>query len=135
MADHPAINGNTPYGSIEHLATDTGMVFRLPADGTSLLTVGQDVISLEPRRSWEFSDETVRRHVAGWSQAGVMEYGAGRIAVLGDNFLVSAPAYLEAPYTEQAEDAERGAHNHQFTLNLCRWLLRQEAEPETAQGF
>jgi len=129
IADHQIINGQTPYGSIEHLATDAGTAFHLPAYGTSLITLGSDAVSLEPEKSWEFTDETPRHSVSGWSQAGIMEFGEGRVAVLGDNFLVSAPAYLEPPYIEDEKEAEFGAHNHQFTLNLYRWLSRQEIEP------
>jgi hypothetical protein len=129
MAAHPVINGQVPYGQIKHLATDTGSAFLLPAKSTSFITLGSDVISLEPEKSWVFSDETPRLSVAGWSQAGIMEIGDGRVAVLGDNFLVTAPEYLEPPFIEDETEAESGAHNHQFTLNLYRWLSRQEAQP------
>jgi Tol biopolymer transport system component len=125
VADHQIINGQTPYGSIEHLATDAGTAFHLPAYGTSLITLGSDAVSLEPEKSWEFDSETARRNVAGWSQAGIMEVGQGRVAVLGDNFLISAPAYLEPPYVENEEEAQLGAFNHQFTLNLYQWLTRR----------
>ncbi len=128
IADHPVINGQVPYGQIDHLATNTGSAFILPAKSTSLVTLGSDVVSLEPEKSWEFTDETPRLSVAGWSQAGVMEIGDGRVAVLGDNYLTSAPEYLEAPFIEDENEARRGAHNHQFTLNLYRWLVRQEVD-------
>lgn len=126
IADHPEINGQVPYGRIEHLATNAGSAFRLPVKSTSLITLGSDVISLEPEESWVFTDDTPRPSVAGWSQAGVMEIGDGRVAVLGDNYLTSAPEYLEAPFIEDENEARRGAHNHQFSLNLYRWLARQE---------
>jgi hypothetical protein len=126
MADHPVITGDTPYGPIEYLATDTGSAFRLPENSTSLITLGPDVITLEPERSWVFTEDTPQYSVAGWSQAVIMDVGDGRVAVLGDNFLLSAPAYLEPPFIEDDTEAERGAHNHKFTLNLYRWLSRQD---------
>ncbi len=128
IADHPVINGQVPYGRIEHLATNAGSAFRLPVKSTSLITLGSDVISLEPEESWVFTDDTPRPSVAGWSQAGIMEIGDGRVAVLGDNYLTSAPEYLEAPFIEDENEARRGAHNHQFSLNLYRWLARQETD-------
>ncbi len=128
LADHPVINGQAPYGQIEHLATNAGSAFRLPVKSTSLITLGSDVISLEPEESWVFTDNTPRLSVAGWSQAGIMEIGDGRVAVLGDNYLTSAPEYLEAPFIEDENEARRGAHNHQFSLNLYRWLARQETD-------
>lgn len=58
-----------------------------------------------------------------------MELGKGRVAILGDNFLISAPAYLEPPYVhDENNEAERGAYNQQFTLNLYRWLSNQGAD-------
>jgi hypothetical protein len=126
MADHPVINGAIPYGRIEHLNTATGSAFLLPTNSTSLITLGSDVISLEPAKSWVFTDETPLVRVAGWSQAGVMEIDNGRVAVLGDNYLTSAPEYLKPPFVADETEAQRGAHNHQFTLNLYRWLTRQE---------
>jgi hypothetical protein len=129
IADHPVTNERVPYGQIKHLTTAIGSAFLLPAKSTSLITLGSGVISLEPEKSWVFTDETPRLSVAGWSQAGVMEIGDGRVAVLGDNYLTSAPEFLEPPFIEDEAEAERGAHNHQFTLNLYRWLLRQEVQP------
>jgi len=127
LTDHPVINGQTPFGPIEHLATNTGSAFRLPANGLSLITFDSNVVSLEPDVSWKFDDDTARVNVAGWSQAGIIELGNGRVAIVGDNYLISAPAYLEPPYVhEESNEAERGAHNHQFTLNLYRWLSDQE---------
>ena len=37
-----------------------------------------------------------------------MEIGDGRVAVLGDNYLTSAPEYLEAPFVEDENEARRG---------------------------
>lgn len=129
LLDHPIMNGRTPYGPIDHLATNTGSAFRLPAQGLSLITFDSNVVSLEPDVSWAFDGGTPRVSVAGWSQAGIMELGNGRVAVLGDNFLISAPAYLEPPYVvDENNEAERGTHNHQFTLNLYRWLSNQGAD-------
>jgi len=129
LSDHPILNTRMPFGTIDHLATNTGSAFRLPAQGLSLITFNSNVISLEPEISWVFDGDTPRVSVAGWSQAGVMELGKGRVAVLGDNFLISAPAYLEPPYVhDENNEAERGAYNHQFTLNLYRWLSYQGAD-------
>ncbi len=126
ISDHLIVTGQSPYGQIEHLATDCGSAIRLPSHAASLITLGADVVSLEPATSWAFTVDTPRRSVAGWSQAGVLEYGEGRIAVLGDNFLISAPGLLDPPYIEIEQEAELGAHNHKFTLNLYRWLSGQE---------
>jgi len=72
--------------------------------------------------SWIFGDETIYRDAVGWSQAGILEYGKGRVAILGDSFLFTAPGFLEPPFMEYEKDIEFGKNNHIFTLNLLRWL-------------
>jgi hypothetical protein len=130
LADHAIVRGSRPFGPIEHLATDNGSAFTLPPESTSLLIFPANAVSLEPTTAWDFSKDTPSTPVAGWSQAGTMKFGNGRIAILGDSYLISAPAFLEPPYIEDEDEAERGAHNHQFTLNLYRWLSDQQIEIE-----
>lgn len=122
LANHPILDREEPFGRIEFLATDAGSAFRLPEQGLSLITLDLNTLSLEPKVSWEFDSETVRISTAGWSQAGILGVGQGWVALLGDNFLISAPAFLKPPYVESEREAEFGAFNHQFTLNLYRWL-------------
>ncbi|MEE9568017.1 MAG: hypothetical protein V3W37_01415, partial [Candidatus Binatia bacterium] len=116
LVDHPILDDTEPYGRIEFLAAHVGSAFRLPAHAFSLITLGPTILSLEPEVSWEFDSGTARRRVTGWSQAGVIEVGKGRVAVLGDNFLFTWPEFLAPPYWESEKDAELGIHNMQFTL-------------------
>ncbi len=104
LADHPILTGRRPHERIESVAADVGSALRLPESAVSLMTLGSDAVSLEPSVSWEFESTTPRRPVAGWSQAGVMKIGKGRVAVLGDNFPYDYP---------------------QLTVNLYRWLSGQ----------
>jgi hypothetical protein len=122
LVNHPILDDTEPYGRIELLATDAGSAFRLPAHAFSLITFGPNILSLEPEVSWEFDSGTARRRVTGWSQAGVIEVGKGHVAVLGDNFLFIAPAFLAPPLWDDEKSAKFGIHNAQFTLNLLHWL-------------
>ena len=116
------MDGTEPYGRIEFLAVHVGSAFRLPARAFSLITFGPTILSLEPEVSWEFDSETARRRVTDWSQAGVIEVGKGRVAVLGDNFLFIAPSFLAPQHWDDEKSAKFGIHNAQFTLNLLNWL-------------
>jgi len=122
LADHPVLNGTLGFEEIDVVATDVGAAFLLPDGAVSLVTLGEGVVSLETENSWVFDEKTVYRDVKGWSQAGVIEYGSGRVAVLGDSFLFTAPGFLEPPFVEQEKDILHGRHNHLFTQNLIRWL-------------
>ena len=117
LTDHPITNGRTRAERVDSVGTGSGSAFRLPGGGQSLLTLGSSIVSLLPEVSWEFDDETPRMAVGGWSQAGVLRVGAGRVAVLGDAMLLTAPELIETP-----AEAERAAQNPQFTMNLFYWL-------------
>jgi len=92
----------------------------LPNRAVSLMTFGSDAISLEPSVSWKFDSTTPRRSVSGWSQGSVVKVGKGRLAVLGDNFLIIPPSHLESE-----KEVVFGRYNPQFTVNVYRWLSGQ----------
>lgn len=120
LGDHPILTGRQPHERIEFVAASVGSAFRLPEHAVSLITFGSNAISLEPSVSWRFDSATPRRSVSGWSQGGVMEVGKGRLAVLGDNFLIIPPSQLEGE-----KEVVFGRYNPQFTVNVYRWLSGQ----------
>ncbi len=120
LGDHPILTGRQPREHIEFVAADVGSAFRLPEGAVSLITFGPNAISLEPSVSWRFDSTTPRRSVSGWSQGGVMKVGKGRLAVLGDNFLIIPPSQLESE-----KEVYFGRYNPQFTVNVYRWLSGQ----------
>lgn len=122
LADHPILNGTSGLEKIDFVTTDVGAAFRLPEGAVSLVTLGAGSVSLETRNSWVFDEKTIYREVTGWSQAGIIEYGRGWVAVLGDSFLFTAPGFIEPPFVEHEKDIQYGKNNHIFTQNLIRWL-------------
>ncbi|VUX56185.1 conserved exported protein of unknown function [uncultured Woeseiaceae bacterium] len=120
LGDHPILTGRQPHERIEFVAADVGSAFRLPERAVSLMTFGSNAISLEPSVSWRFDSTTPRRSVSGWSQGGVMKVGKGRLAVLGDNFLMIPPSQLKSE-----KEVVFGRYNPQFTVNVYRWLSGQ----------
>jgi hypothetical protein len=120
LGDHAILTGRQPHETIVFLAADVGSAFRLPDHAVSLMTFGSDAISLEPSVSWKFDSTTPRRSVSGWSQGGVMKVGKGRLAVLGDNFLIIPPSQLESE-----KEVVFGGYHPQFTVNVYRWLSGQ----------
>jgi hypothetical protein len=120
LGDHPILTGRQPHERIEFVAADVGSAFRLAEHAVSLMTFGSNAISLEPSVSWRFDSTTPRRSVSGWSQAGVMKVGKGRLAVLGDNFLIIPPSQLESE-----KEVLFGSYHPQFTVNVYRWLSGQ----------
>jgi len=122
LSDHKVLFDHANGEFFPFLTTDVGSAFRLPEGATSLITLGEDFISLEPENSWQFDSFTPFKKISGWSQAGLLRVGRGKVAILGDSFLFTAPGYLEPPYIENERDKFLGANNHIFTMNLLRWL-------------
>ena len=120
LGDHPILTGRQPHNRILFLAADVGSAFRLPDRAVSLMTFGSNAISVEPTVSWKFDSATPRRSVSGWSQGGVMKVGNGRLAVLGDNFLIIPPSQLESE-----KEVVFGRYHPQFTVNVYLWLSGQ----------
>jgi len=119
LADHPITKGRTFAERVDSIETSVGAAFRLPPDGESLLTLGPSFVSLLPEVWWEFDETTARRAIGGWSQAGVARVGLGRIAVLGDSWLLRSALEEEDP---EMGPAYEESQNTQFTLNVVYWL-------------
>jgi hypothetical protein len=117
LSSHLVTDGRTPAERLDSLVTNWGTALRLPPGAISLLTLDSTALSLEPREAWRFPQGTPVSSVAGWSQAGLLSRGQGRVVLLGDSFLVFAPGHIR-PGTL----AERGSQNPQFTLNVLRWV-------------
>ena len=119
LADHPITKGRTFAERVDSIETSVGAAFLLPPDGESLLTLGPSFVSLLPEVWWEFDETTARRAIGGWSQAGVARVGLGRIAVLGDSWLLRSALEEEDP---EMGPAYEESQNTQFTLNVVYWL-------------
>jgi hypothetical protein len=98
-----------------------GAAFRLPADGTSLLTLGSTFVSLLPEVYGEVSETTPREPVNGWSVLGVLPFGRGRVALSGDLALFFPPFPDEGvPLPDGIKSAQ--VQNAQLVLNVVHWL-------------
>jgi len=119
ITDHPITNGRTVSERIESIEISCGGAFWLPPKGESLLTLDSSFVSLLPNIWWEFDDTTPRHRMEGWSLAGVIRIGSGRIAILGDSWLLRSALEEEDPGMGRAY---KESQNTQFTLNVVHWL-------------
>lgn len=60
----------TSGDSIKQVKTFGGSAFKAPVTATSLLTLGEGVISLEPKIPFKIAATTAKRSMQGWSQGG-----------------------------------------------------------------
>ncbi len=126
LADHAVVQGRGGMNRVDSVASFTGEAFRAPPEAISLLTFPEGVSSLNPALAWEFTEDTERVDVAGWSQGAIMEVGDGRVAVFGEAAMFSAQ--VSGPTRiPMGMNAPIAAGNPQFLVNLMRWLARVAA--------
>lgn len=115
LADHPVTNGRRLTERVDSVASIFGSAFRLPAGGQSLFTFGPSGVSMLPEVAWEFSSETPRESIAGWSQGGVMRAGDGRLAIFAESGILQ-------PHRPQFDARYPGMQNSELVLNAFHWL-------------
>jgi hypothetical protein len=128
LADHAVVRGRAPAEGVDSVVTFTGQAFRPPAGATSLLTLPEGAVSLNPVQAWQFTEETPRVDVSGWSQGAVLDVGEGRVAVFGEAAMFSAQR-AGPERVPMGMNAPLAAGNPQFLVNLARWLGRAPESP------
>jgi hypothetical protein len=120
LADHPILNGRGDTERIQRVMTFTGQALRPGPQGVALL-------SLSPTaREYPFrvSREQQGRTAAGLAQAVAVQFGKGRVVVVGEAAALTAQRIETpgaAPYLMGMNRA--GTDNQQFALNIVRWLM------------
>ena len=117
LGQHAITSGD----SIKQVKTFGGSAFKAPVTATSLLTLGEGVISLEPKVPFKIDSNTVRRSMQGWSQGAVLEFGKGRVAVFSEGMTFSSQLDVRTGnvYGFRSRGAEQ---NERFLLNTMAWL-------------
>lgn len=112
---HAITNGAGPTERVDSVATFLGQAFRAREEIEPLLLLPRTTV-LEASVAGEENGalQTRRIPVGGWLQAGVREFGDGRVALFGEAWLFR---FLKAETGDM-----RGAQNAKFILNLMRWL-------------
>ena len=119
LADHPTLTG------VNTVVTYTGTSLSAPSGAAVLLRLPDSAVD----RIWNPTrkvGETVP--AAGRAQAIALEYGAGRVIVLGEAGMLTTD-----PGTNQNNCGDRGialadAGNRRFGLNIARWLVRKSVD-------
>lgn len=112
---HAITNGSGPAERVDSVATFLGQAFRAREEIEPLLVLPQTTVLEEWIANGEDAPQTMRRiPVGGWLQAGVREFGEGRVALFGEAWMFR---FLKAETGDM-----RGAQNAHFILNLMRWL-------------
>ena len=129
LASHPVTDGRMESERVNRVVTFTGQAVR-GGKGTAILRLSPSAVNRAalPRVTREGGDTRVDvtfgapTSAEGWAQAVALDYGKGRVVVLGEAAMVTAqrdggkPIGMNVPNTD----------NRQFLLNTIHWLTRLE---------
>jgi hypothetical protein len=128
LGEHPILDGRDFGERVGRVVTFTGQALAAPPQATRLLALSPSALDLpvleiemiETTFGWDrrttFGDLIPTR---GNCQVAALEYGAGRVVVVGEAALLTAQRRGESRFGMQAP---AGTDNEQFALNTMRWL-------------
>jgi hypothetical protein len=114
LGDHSIVTGAQAGTSIARVMTYTGQSLDRPGAATVLLRLPPTAVEAVPE-----GDDLVERP-AGPAQGLALEFGKGRVVVLGEGAMATAQVNRREPYGMNTGDND----NAQFMLNVMHWLSR-----------
>ncbi|MBA4849365.1 hypothetical protein [Emticicia sp. BO119] len=115
--------GRTKEEKIDSLMVFTGQAFIAPKEATVLTRLNDEYEILMPSVAWGFNETTPRISGQSFVNGAFMDYGKGRLVVMGEAAMFSAQ--LSGPLKVKAGMNHPVARqNAQFLLNIVHWLDR-----------
>lgn len=114
LGSHEIITGGGMARSVRRVMTYTGQSLDGPPNAVVLLRLPPDATEQVP-----LGDAFVE-HPAGSAQGLALEFGSGRVVVLGEGAMVTAQIDRRVPFGMNTGDND----NALFVLNIIRWLVR-----------
>lgn len=125
LGRHPILAGRHDSERVQRVVTFTGQSLKGTSDAANLLVLASSAMESIPDSIWKDGNKTFTRFtdpqpVGGRAQGVAVEFGLGRVVVLGEAAMITA----------QISEGEKfgmntpGNDNRLFTLNIMRWLSR-----------
>ncbi len=132
IGEHPITSGRNKSEHINRVATFTGQSLKGPKDSVALLKFSDAAVDRlyrhaagdAPNRRPDRSDDVPTVSAAGSSQAHALQFGKGRVVVLGE------ASHITAQRPGSGFDYP-DCDNRQWTLNIMHWLSGLLDEPES----
>lgn len=135
LPSHPVTDGRRAAERVDRAVTFvSGSAFRALESARCLspiLVFGPSVVSYQPERAWQFTDETSRVPVQGWLQGATLEPGDGRVAVFGEAAMFAAQL-VGARGQRVGMNSPQAPHNLRLLFNTVHWLARAPGYSRTA---
>ncbi|MBS1543173.1 MAG: DUF4350 domain-containing protein [Bacteroidetes bacterium] len=113
-------NGRTSDERIDSIKVFTGEAFIPPPGATIISRLDNNYQVLMPTVAWEFDDKTPSISGQNLVNGAFMEYGNGRIVVMGEAAMFSAQ--ISAQKNRMGMNDPDAKQNPQFLLNIIHWL-------------
>jgi hypothetical protein len=112
LGDHPILSGENPATAVRSVMTFTGQSLDGPAEAAVLLRLPASAIEYVPAESG------LKPQPAGKAQGLALDWGKGRVVVLGEAAMLTAQVDRGVPFGMNIPRND----NRQFALNIMHWL-------------
>jgi hypothetical protein len=116
LGDHPIIAGDGPQSAVRRVMTFTGQSLDGPAEASVLLRLPPNAVEIGISETGES-----KQRAAGRAQGIALQWGKGRVVVLGEAAMLTAQVANGAPFGMNTP----GCDNQQLALNILHWLSRK----------
>lgn len=114
LADHPVTRGRNDSERVNKIITFTGQSLKGPADATPFLKLADTAFDALPGQN------TNPASAAGRTQGIAMQFGKGRVIIMGEAGMLSAQ--IVGPQRMPFGMNRPGIDNRQLALNIMHWL-------------
>lgn len=121
LAKHAITEGRNDNEEIDQIATFQGACMEIPKQAKSIITLDDNYIAVFSHGAFNFQASDIRKSAAGTSQAAVMDYGQGKVAVFCEADLFTALKSKESG-DKLGMSYKYANENPQFVLNVFHWL-------------
>ena len=123
LAVNVITNGRNGDERIDSIKVFTGEAFVPPPGATVISRLDDNYQVLMPNIAWEFDDKTPSISGRNLVNGAFMEYGKGRIVVMGEAAMFSAQ--ISGEKNKMGMNDPDAKQNPQFLLNIIHWLDRK----------
>jgi hypothetical protein len=113
LGDHAITRGRNAEERINRVQSFTGQSLKGPPDSVAFLKLADTAVDVAPQSN-------VRTSAAGRAQGIALQFGKGRVVVMGEAAMLSAQ--LAGPQQMKMGMNQPGLDNKQLVLNLMHWL-------------
>jgi len=120
LYENEITNGQSATQKVDSIATFTGSAFTIPPEAIPIIKL-KDYTILTPDQAWRFTDETPFENSEHYFQAAALNYGKGKLILMGEAAMFTAQI---AGNQKVGMNSESAKNNVRLLRNAIQWLLK-----------